>query len=504
MNGDMILILDFGGAQSHSVARKVRGEKVYCEVLPFDAPIERVRGRNPKGIILVGGSGDAFAPGAPDCDPAVYSSGLPMLAIGYGSRALLRAMGGRSRGPALTRQTMEVSFSPSPLFTGLTASERFIERLDLIDLPEGFSPIASGVADGGGLTAAFSFEEKKLYGMQFSAEQNDPDGLAILANFARGIAGCAPWWSMDVFIEQEVARIRERVGGGSALMGISGGVDSAVCAALMHRAIGRRMHCVYVDTGLMRKGETELVRRLFGEQMDMQLVVVDARERFLARLAGVTDPDQKRRAIGDEFVRAFEDEARTIGHVEFLVQGTIYPDVIQSFGATDSLMMGARGDAPLFEAVLEPVRALFKDEVRQVGEALGMSREIVGRQPFPGVGLALRCVGEVTERKLATLREADAIFREEIEAAGLDRRIWQYFAVLTDMRSVGVAPGGREYGQVVALRAVSSVDATTAIAYRLPYDLLERVVSRITAEAPDVARVVYDVTGKPPAMIEWE
>jgi GMP synthase (glutamine-hydrolysing) len=501
----MIIILDLGGGLSQPVARKVRGEKVYCEVLPFDTPIETLSLKKPKGLILVGG-GDSLIAGSEHAGrTAIYDFNIPVLAIGSASRAMAVHMGGRPLGAVIERHTLEVSFGQSPLFNGLTASERYINRMDAIELPEGFSVIATG----GGLTAAFADEGRKLYAMQFSAEQNDPDGLKILSNFTRLICQCDPWWSMETFAHQQVEAIRERIGGSGAIMAISGGVDSSVCAALMHRAIGRRMHCLYVDTGLMRKDETLFIKRAFDTQMGMDLIVIDARERYLERLKGIVDPEAKRRAVGEEFVRVFEEEAAKIGDVEYLVQGTIYSDVIESIGVEGKMIkthhnVGGLPDVIQFKSIVEPLRELFKDEVRQVGEVLEMPREIIYRQPFPGPGLSVRCLGEVTEEKLGILREADAIFSEEIVAAGLDKRIWQYFAVLTDMRSTGVRDDNRAYDRVIALRAVNSIDAMSASAYRMPYDLLERVSNRVANEVPGAGRVVYDVTGKPPGTIEWE
>jgi len=387
----------------------------------------------------------------------------------------------------------------------LTASERYINRMDAIELPEGFQAIATG----GGHAAAFADEDRKLYAMQFSAEQNDPDGLSILSNFAYIICKCDPWWSMDTFAQLQVEAVRERIGSGSAIMAISGGVDSSVCAALMHRAIGSRMHCLYVDTGFMRKDETAFIKKTFANQMGLDLIMIDARERFLSKLKGIVDPEAKRKIVGEEFVRVFEEEAAKIGDIEYLAQGTIYSDVIESIGVEGEMIKSHHNVGGLpsniqFKSIIEPLRELFKDEVRQVGEALEMPKEIIYRQPFPGPGLSVRCLGEVTEEKLNILREADAIFCEEIASAGIDKRIWQYFCVLTDIRSTGVKNNNRTYEHVIALRAVNSIDAMSASAYRMPYDLLERVSARITNEVPGAGRVVYDITGKPPGTIEWE
>ena len=488
MSKDMILILDFGGSQSQSVARKVRGEGVYCEVLPSHAPLDTLRSKRPKGLILAGAPREDDS-GEPDLSREVFFLGVPVLCVGYSARRMVELLGGECRGTALSGQTAGVEFEECALFEGLTRCERYIARLDNLRLFSGARPLATAE----GAVAAFGDEARQLYGMQFSAEQNDPDGLTIISNFCRGICGCDPWWKPEAFIEDELARIQEAVGDGSALMAISGGVDSAVGAALMHRAIGDRLHCLFVDTGLMRKGEPEKVRSLFRE-MHMEVELVDARERFLSALAGITDGREKRRVIDEVFVQVFEEEAVRLDQADCLVQGTIYPDVIGYYGAPRTgVGVPAHGR---FRTVLEPTRMLFKDEVRMVGALLGIPEEIIDRQPFPGPGLAVRCLGEVTEEKLSALRSADAIFREEIKAAGLQRRIGQCFAVLMEM--------GAEKGWMVALRSVNAPDAVSATAFRMPYDLLERVMARVTSEVPGVARVVYDVTSKPPARVEWE
>lgn len=499
MHNDMILVLDFGAQQGRSIARKVRGEQVYCEVLPYDASLESIQARAPRGIILAGGTMDAFAPDAIECDPGVFDMDVPVLGMGYGARLLLRHLGGRRLKTVLSGQSAEIVFEDSPLFAGLSSTERYFERLDEHELPEGVVPIAR---TGDGLAVAFACENR--YGTQFYAEQNDPDGFAVLRNFAQGICGCEPTWTIERFIDDAVADIRERMGDARrALIAISGGVDSAVCAALMHRAIGDRLCCLHVDTGLMREGETEMVMRLFRERMDITPIRVDASERFLNRLAGVYDPDEKRRVIDEEFLKIFQEEAHRLGDVDCLVQGTIYNDVLEADGRAKQ-SMGMVKDIG-FGRLIEPVRRLFKEEVRQVGTTLGLPVELVGRQAFPGPGLAVRCMGEVTAHKLRMLRKADAIYSEAVAQAGLDRRIGQYFAVLTDVRTRDYSALGVECpGYTVALRAVNHLGAMSANAYRLPYDLLERVVERITSEVEGVNRVVYDITGKPPASIEWE
>ena len=500
---DMLLILDFGGSQSQSVARRVRGERVYCEIASYDISAEEIRAKAPKGLLLVGGVQDAWPEGAPDCAQEVYDLGLPMLCLGYGARIAVKHFGGTLMGPVLEKKPAHIEFAENALFAGLSECDRFLERADAWELPEGFAPAAVG----SGFEAAFACAERQMYGLQFYPEPNDPDGLQILGNFA-DICGCAREWTVENFIDAQIEKIKRQVGDGHALIAISGGVDSTVCAVLMHRAIGRNMHCVHVDTGLMRKDESAKIVRLFGD-MGMDLRLVDAEERFLGKLAGVTDPETKRRIIGEEFVRVFEEEAAKMGEADHLVQGTIYPDVLESSGVGGAVVkshhnVGGMPETMHFSDLVEPLRELFKDEVRSLGIALGLPADMVHRQPFPGPGLAVRCIGEVTKKKLDILREADAIFREEVAKAGLDKKIWQYFVVLTNMQSVGVRNGSRTYDYTAALRAINSIDAMTATAVRLPYDLLETCVDRITSEVPGINRVVYDITGKPPATIEWE
>ncbi len=498
MPGDMILVVDYGGTQVQSTARKLRGDRVYCEILPpCDAP-GRLSDPYVKGVLLAG---------EPDedgrIDEALFSAGIPVLALGACARKLCVSMGGKALAAQVEARTAQITFADSILFDGLIQSDRYFERVDMLELPEGCVAIAFSP---GGVVPAFANEEKKLYGLQFYAETNDPDGLRILSNFARGVCGCEPWWAMAAFAADFEERTKAEFTQGTALLAISGGVDSSVCAAIMHRAIGERLKCVFVDTGLLRLGEREIVKKVFLDDLGLDFVIVDAADRFLARLTGITDPNEKREAVADEMLHVIADEARGFGKIDCLVQATIYPDVL-STRCSDN---GCPNDAVTlmdhigFDRLVEPLRMLFKDEVRELGEVLGLPKEIISRQPFPEAGLAVRCIGEVTREKLAMLGRADAIFREEIADAGLDRRIWQYFAVLTGCKSYGMRDGKPSYEYAVALRAVSSQDAIAAYAYRLPYDLLERVVSRITTEVRGVNRVLYDATGKPPAMIEWE
>lgn len=506
MTGDMVLILDFGGISATSVARKVRGERVYCEILPHDVPAEVIRERNPKGILLVGGPEDAYLENSPTVSAAVFAMDVPVLGIGYGARALARMLGAKLVDSLLDRHTQQVDCEDSPLFSDLGRIDRYFERVDVLDYPDNFEILARGTD---GVPVAFSIAQRRLYGMQFYAEQNDPDGLKILNNFIVKICGCAQWWEMETFISKQIEEIRQQVGDGSALLTVSGGIDSTVAAVLMHRAIGRRMHCLHVDTGLMRKGETRLVQDVFADRFGMDLIRVDASERFLHGLRGIHDPAEKHRIVARELVESFVDAAAAIERVDCLVQGTIYSDILGGKDVEEptsiSEQMNKRlGERIHLEKLIEPVRMLFKEEVRQVGEILGLPTELVHRQPFPVTGLANRCLGEVTAYKLKLLRESDAIFQEEIVLAGLDKRIWQSFVVLTDIRSNSMREELNAYEYTIALRAVNQIGTGEITAYRLSYDVLERVVERVSAEVPGINRVVYDITGKPPASVEWE
>ena len=490
MNRDKLLILTYGGAQAHALARQLRGCQIYCELLPVDTPAADVAALAPRGVILAGGSGIPSVDEGPQCDPALYGLGLPVLGIGHGARCMARQLGGEVRHTALEDQTLQLHFvSSSPLFAGLSYSDRLITRLDMIELPAGFSVIAHGH----GIAAAFACEEKKLYGMQFGVETNDPDGLEILDHFAVDICGCERWWTTENIVSGIIDDIRARVGDGHALMALSGGVDSSVCAALMHRAIGDGMHCLYIDTGLMRKGDTRAVRELFGEAMGIPVRCVNARDRFFGRLRGLTSPSDKWAAVSDEFSIIYQEEAALFSGVDFLVKGTIYSDVL-NFSRDEQNLGGLSG-----YQLIEPTRFLFKNEVRAVGEYLGLAPEITQRQPLPGSGLAMRITGEVTMEKIAIVRESDAILREEIEEAGLSRRINRYCAELAETTSTGE----KRCRYVVALRALSR-SGSVYTSYRLPYDLLERATERILTALPKVDRVVYDLTPNPPRPVEWE
>lgn len=518
MPHDTIVVLDYGSQTAQLIARRVREIGVYSELLPWNTPAERVLALHPKGLILSGGPASVYDPGAPTLPPYVLASGLPVLGICYGMQVLAHALGGqvaaaqeREYGPAV----LHIS-APAPLWNGLpTDLDVWMSHGDRIEaVPPGFVLLA---CTANSPIAAMGDQQRHIYGLQFHPEvSHTPQGVDLLANFVLRICGCRADWSPAAFIEEAIARTREQVGEGRVLLALSGGVDSSVVAALLHRAIGGRLVSVFIDHGLLRQGEAEQVIATFRHAMGLNVVAVDAADAFLEALAGVTDPEAKRRIIGEQFVRTFEREARRIaqqmGAIEYLAQGTIYPDVIESAAPdrptaqrikTHHNVAGLPADMRF--TLVEPLRYLFKDEVRRVGEALGLPPEIVWRQPFPGPGLAVRCLGEVTRERLERLRAADAIFTEELHAAGLlYTETAQAFAVLLPVRSVGVMGDHRTYGETVALRAIRTDDFMTADWARLPADLLAQVSVRIVNEVSGVTRVVYDITSKPPATIEWE
>ncbi len=509
---DAVVILDYGSQYAQLIARRVREANVYCELVPHDTSWEDVAHLAPKGVILSGGPASVYESGSPGLPQWVLERGLPVLGICYGMQLLAHALGGRVA-PATQREYGPASVeivSEHPIFSNLPLRfDVWMSHGDRIEeLPPGFTVLARSE------NAPYAAMARgHLIGLQFHPEvSHTPLGGTILRNFLYDVCGCRPTWTPESFVERAVREIRDRVGQDRVLLALSGGVDSSVAAALIHRAIGDQLTPVFVDTGLLREGEPETIREVFGRHFGMPLVAVDARDRFLARLRGVTDPEEKRRRIGEEFVRVFEQVARERGPFRFLAQGTLYPDVIESASPQASKTaakikthhnVGGLPPDLQFE-LLEPLRYLFKDEVRAIGRLLGLPEEIVQRQPFPGPGLAVRILGEVTEAALAIVRRADAIVREEIEAAGLAAALWQFFAVLLPVHSTGVMGDQRTYAQVIAIRAVTSSDAMTADWARLPHDLLARLANRIVNEVPGVNRVVYDITSKPPATIEWE
>ena len=509
---EKILVLDFGGQYNLLVARRVRECGVYCEIKPYRISMDEIRAFGPDGIIFTGGPAAVFDEGAPTVDPAVFALGVPVLGICYGMQLMMQLLGGSCRRAEAREygKTELTHIDGSPLFEGVdrTAVYWMSHGVEVERLAEGFRISA---ASENCRHAAVEDVQRRLYGVQFHPEVlHTAFGKKIIENFLYGVCGLHVCWTMASYMDTAIAECRQKIGGGRVLLALSGGVDSAVAAALLQKAVGGQLTCIFVDHGLLRKDEGDQVERVMARQFHVDVRRVNAGARFLSRLAGVAEPERKRKIIGEEFIRVFEEEAKKIGAVDFLAQGTIYTDVVESGMGGESAVIkshhnvGGLPDCVDFREIVEPLRCLFKDEVRQLGLELGLPESLVWRQPFPGPGLAIRVIGEVTEGKLSILREADAIFREEIALAGLDRTTSQYFAVLTDLRSVGVMGDERTYDYTLALRAVQSQDFMTAQWSRLPYDLLEKVSGRIVNEVPHINRVCYDITSKPPATVEWE
>ncbi len=510
---ETILVLDFGSQYSQLIARRIRECKVYSRIVPFSTPVEKIREEAPMGIILSGGPASVYQDNAPKCDPEIFNLGIPVLGICYGLQLTVMTLGGKvARGHAREYGKAEIEITgDSPLLDGLpTPLQVWMSHGDKVTaLPDGFVSTAKTANPA---VAAIRHTEKKIYGIQFHPEVvHTHRGTEIIRNFAIRICGCSGSWTMESFIERSVREIQEKTAGQKVILGLSGGVDSSVAAALIHKAIGDKLTCIFVNNGLLRKNEAERVRELFEGSFKMNLVCIDATDRFLDKLAGVTEPEKKRKIIGHEFVNVFDDAAMKLKDVKFLAQGTTYPDVIESVpidGNPSAMIKSHHNVGGLPEKMnlklLEPLSRLFKDEVREVGGKLGLPDEMVYRQPFPGPGLAVRMLGAVNRKDLDTLREADTIIVDEMKKAGLYYKIWQAFAVFVPVKTVGVMGDERTYDNVIALRAVESRDGMTADWVRLPYELMESISTRIINEVNGVNRVVYDITSKPPGTIEWE
>ena len=510
MAHQLVIVLDFGGQYNQLIARRVRDCNVYCEVLSYKTPLAEIKKKNPTGIIFTGGPNSVDLEDSPRISKEIFELGVPVLGICYGTQLIAHLLGGKVATAPTSEYGKTETFYRNDCLLFAELPEKGISWMShtdyIAELPEGFTAAAHTAHCP---TAAMQNSKRKIYGVQFHPEVlHSENGIAMLHNFLYRVCGCTGDWTMKQYAQTAIAQIRETVGDKKILLGLSGGVDSSVAAALLSKAVGSQLTCIFVDHGLMRKNEGDEVVAAF-KDWDINFVRVNAEQRFLDKLAGVSEPEAKRKIIGEEFIRVFEAEAKKIGTVDYLAQGTIYPDVIES-GTGDAAVIkshhnvGGLPDYVDFKEIIEPLRMLFKDEVRALGTELGLPDYLVWRQPFPGPGLAIRVIGEITKDKLETLRDADYIFREEIAKAGLDRDIHQYFAVLTSMRSVGVMGDFRTYDYTLALRGVTTTDFMTADFARIPYEILEKISSRIVNEVKNINRVVYDITTKPPATIEWE
>ncbi len=508
---ELILIIDFGGQYNQLIARRVRECNVYSEVVPFDISIEKIKEKNPKGIIFTGGPASVYGDDSPKCSKEIFELGIPILGICYGMQLMTYTLNGNvARATKREYGTTDVNIdNTSLLFKGFNNTNGFLmSHTDYVEtLPDGFKNIGYTSSCP---NAAIENKERKLYGIQFHPEVNNSiNGTQVIRNFLYNICNCSGDWTMSSFVQDSIKVLKEKIGDKKALCALSGGVDSSVAAVLLSKAIGKNLTCIFVDHGLLRKNEGDEVEEIFTKQYDINFIRVNAKDRFLEKLAGVTDPEKKRKIIGEEFIRVFEAEAKKLGTIDFLVQGTIYPDVIESGLGKGAVIkshhnVGGLPDYVDFKEIVEPLKSLFKDEVRKTGLELGIPENLVYRQPFPGPGLAIRIIGDITEEKLDILKEADYIFREEISNSGLHKNINQYFAVLTNLRSVGVMGDERTYDYTLALRAVETTDFMTGVWSKIPYEVLEKVSSRIVNEVKHINRVVYDITSKPPATIEWE
>ncbi|MBU5268599.1 glutamine-hydrolyzing GMP synthase [Clostridium cochlearium] len=510
MKKELVLIVDFGGQYSQLIARRVRENNVYCEIIPYSTSMEKIKEKNPKGIIFSGGPNSVYGENTPKIDKKIFEIGVPVLGICYGQQLTAFTLGGKVESAKVREygKTVVNLDNKCSLFEGIDKEQEcWMSHTDYVsEIPSDFNIVAH---TDGCKVAAMANEDKKIYGVQFHPEvEHTPFGKKMLKNFLFNICELKGDWSVTSFAEEKINEIRELVGDKKVICALSGGVDSSVAAVIVHKAIGDQLTCIFVDHGLLRKDEGDQVESVFKEKFQMNLIRVNAQDRFLGKLKGVTEPERKRKIIGEEFIRVFEEEANKLGKIDYLVQGTIYPDVVESGTGTSATIKSHHNVGGLPEDIefelIEPLRDLFKDEVRKVGEELGIPHKLVWRQPFPGPGLGIRVLGEVTEEKLEIVREADAIFREEIANAGLDEKIWQYFACLPNIRSVGVMGDERTYSHTIGLRAVNSSDGMTSDWAKIPYEVLDKVSIRIVNEVKGVNRIVYDVTSKPPSTIEWE